>query len=820
MKITAILAIVAVPFALMTWLYLSQVAKDIAFAEKEIVGAHYAQELWTGYVSRDQAVALKAVEKARGAYADLDTEMGSKEAVDALLAIVGKGSSAEVSAAAQAAIGKVSDGSNLTLDPDLDSYYAMDVAIFRLPEAYAALKSAHEAAGAVAEKPADAAAMRAFVEATTRLRIGRGNAASSLALSMDNNPEGSVRKVLGEPAAALEASGKASSSAVETLLSAAPEAAPAAAKAAQAAFAAEWAAVEQIWPKTNSELLRLLAARIDGFDNQRMLRMGIVAGCLALAGLVLFLVIRSIRRPLAGVLSSIARFQEGDFSTPVEGAELNNEFGEIARALKRLQVMTGQNALTTAGLNGSGTMLMITDQEERILFLSDRLVTLFMELEPHFRATKENFSIKDMQGEHTDYYVQNANLKREVISDNGRRRRIRYEVGGHVIDVDMNAVIDEHGQHVGNALVWTDITQELAAEREIAEIVQGAAKGDFSRRVDMAGKTSTAREIAQGLNSVADLVVNAVDDFGASLAAIAAGDLTRPVTGEYHGLFGRLKSSIDETIERLSETIAVIQQTASDVSTASAEIRAGAEDLAARTETQAASLEENAATTEELAASVKSSAYAAQQAAGLADQAKTGATDGGRIVGAAVEAIGRIDAVSRRIADITTVIEDIAFQTNLLALNAAVEAARAGDAGKGFAVVASEVRTLAQRSSEAARGIAKLITESVDEVSSGVRLGKEAGEALQRILQTSSSVASTIAEISSATAEQAAGIDEISQAVSQLDGATQQNAAQAEQSAASATMLSQQIKSLEDLVSSFRVRDDRDVVRQALRRAS
>ena len=128
--------------------------------------------------------------------------------------------------------------------------------------------------------------------------------------------------------------------------------------------------------------------------------------------------------------------------------------------------------------------------------------------------------------------------------------------------------------------------------------------------------------------------------------------------------------------------------------------------------------EENAATTEELAASVKSSAHAAQQAAGLAEQARSGAVDGGRIVGDAVQAIGRIDAVSRRIADITSVIEDIAFQTNLLALNAAVEAARAGDAGKGFAVVASEVRTLAQRSSEAARGIAKLIDESVSEVSS------------------------------------------------------------------------------------------------------
>ncbi len=819
MKITVILAIVAVPFALMTWLYLVQVSKDIAFAAKEVVGAHYAQELWNGFVSRDPAVARRSVEKARAAYSDLDAEMSSKDAVEGFLAVVGKGSQAEISAAGQAAISKVSDGSNLTLDPDLDSYYAMDAVIFRLPEVYSALKALHEAAEPLAAGPRDAAATRAFVEAATRLRIARANAASSIGAAMDNNPDGSVRKALSDSAAVLERAGKASADSVEALLAAAPETAPATAKTAQAAFAAEWSAVEAIWPTANDELIRLLETRIEGFESQRLFRMGIVAVCLALAALVLFLVIRSIRRPLAGVLASIARFQDGDFATPVDGADLNNEFGEIAKALKRLQVMTGQNALTTAGLNGSGTMLMITDEDERILFMSDRLVALFMELEPHFRAAKEDFSIRQLQGERTDYYAKNPNLKREIISDDGRRRRVRYEVGGHVVDVDMNAVIDPNGQHVGNALVWTDITQELAAEREIAEIVQGAAKGDFSRRVDMAGKTSTAREIANGLNAVADLVVNAVDDFDASLAAIAAGDLTRPVTGQYHGLFGRLKTSIDETIDRLSDTIGIIQQTASEVSTAANEIRAGAEDLASRTESQAASLEENAATTEQLAASVKSSAHAAQQAAGLAEQAKSGAVSGGRIVGDAVQAIGRIDAVSRRIADITTVIEDIAFQTNLLALNAAVEAARAGDAGKGFAVVASEVRTLAQRSSEAAKGIAKLIGESVDEVSSGVRLGKEAGEALKRIVETSASVASTISEISSATAEQAAGIDEISQAVSHLDGATQQNAAQAEESAASATLLAQQIKSLDDLVSSFRVRGDRRTETPALRRA-
>ena len=140
------------------------------------------------------------------------------------------------------------------------------------------------------------------------------------------------------------------------------------------------------------------------------------------------------------VLTAIGRFQSGDFITPVAGGELNNEFGEIARALKRLQGMTGEHALTTAGLNGSGAMLMITDPNERINFMSSGLVAFLMKVEPFLRSGREDFSIKGMYGEHIDYYNQNNNLRRELISDNGKRRRVRYEISDQVVDVDMSAV--------------------------------------------------------------------------------------------------------------------------------------------------------------------------------------------------------------------------------------------------------------------------------------------------------------------------------------------------------------------------------------------
>jgi methyl-accepting chemotaxis protein len=184
------------------------------------------------------------------------------------------------------------------------------------------------------------------------------------------------------------------------------------------------------------------------------------------------------------------------------------------------------------------------------------------------------------------------------------------------------------------------------------------------------------------------------------------------------------------------------------------------------------------------------------------------AQSGGTIAAEAVDAMARIETASQKISDIIRVIDDIAFQTNLLALNAAVEAARAGDAGKGFAVVASEVRTLAQRSGAAAKDISGLISSSNAEVGEGVKLVRQAGEQLTRILDASQKVASTIADISAASGEQASGIDEMSQAVAHLDEMTQANAALAEQSAASAGSLSGKIDQLNDLVAAFRTGQD------------
>ncbi|WP_244607321.1 methyl-accepting chemotaxis protein, partial [Bosea sp. CS1GBMeth4] len=339
---------------------------------------------------------------------------------------------------------------------------------------------------------------------------------------------------------------------------------------------------------------------------------------------------------------------------------------------------------------------------------------------------------------------------------------------------------------------------------DVGEVVAAAAAGDFSARLQIEHGDEQMQQLVAGINEINAVVDNATTEFVAVLQALAAGDLTHQVPTAYRGRFAELKDAINETMARLSSTVSTIQTMSAEVGLSAREINMGADDLSKRTEEQASSLEESAATTEELAASVKAAAQAAQQAVRQAGEAMQVAQTGGNIVTDAVSAMERIEAASKKISDITRVIDDIAFQTNLLALNAAVEAARAGDAGKGFAVVASEVRTLAQRSGEAAKDISGLISSSNVEVEAGVKLVRQAGDALTRIVAASQGVQATVSEVAAASSEQANGIEEMSQTVAHMDEMTQANAALAEQSAASAGALSGKIAELNALVAGFR----------------
>jgi methyl-accepting chemotaxis protein len=291
------------------------------------------------------------------------------------------------------------------------------------------------------------------------------------------------------------------------------------------------------------------------------------------------------------------------------------------------------------------------------------------------------------------------------------------------------------------------------------------------------------------------------------LKKIAEGDFNVAIPGiGRKDEIGQIADAAEMVAERVGSTISNIKISANEVTNASAEISTSTTDLSQRTEEQAASLEETSASMEEMTATVKKNAENAQQASELAANTQDVANRGGAVVAKTVDAMAKIEDSSRKISDIIGVIDEIARQTNLLALNAAVEAARAGEAGRGFAVVASEVRSLAQRSSQAAKDIKDLITNSNGQVKDGVELVNKAGESLTEIVESIKKVTAVVSEIANASMEQSTGIEQINKALTQMDEVTQQNSALVEENAATAKTLEGQAKSMDERVSFFRLR--------------
>jgi methyl-accepting chemotaxis protein len=290
------------------------------------------------------------------------------------------------------------------------------------------------------------------------------------------------------------------------------------------------------------------------------------------------------------------------------------------------------------------------------------------------------------------------------------------------------------------------------------------------------------------------------------LETIASGNFAVQVPGlGRKDEVGLIAAAVAQMSEKVSSTIGEIKASGREVTNASAEISTSTTDLSQRTEEQAASLEETSAAMEELSATVKKNAENAQQASQSATATRDVADRGGQVVAQAVEAMAKIEDSSRKISDIIGVIDEIARQTNLLALNAAVEAARAGEAGRGFAVVASEVRSLAQRSSQAAKDIKDLITNSNGQVKDGVELVNRAGQSLTEIVESIKGVASVVSEIANASIEQATGIEQINKALTQMDEVTQQNSALVEENAATAKTLEHQAKAMDEQVAFFQI---------------
>jgi methyl-accepting chemotaxis protein len=433
---------------------------------------------------------------------------------------------------------------------------------------------------------------------------------------------------------------------------------------------------------------------------------------------------------------------------------------------------------TEAGMKGGTTALLKELEHSRMLLVVVALISLLA------------------AGLIAYFYVQRSLVRRLSATCNTMRQ---LSSGDNTVAIAGVEDGDEIGEMARALTVFRDAAVEkeqlearAAEDRRIAE--EERARSDAAR-------AEAARQVAQ-----------VVDGLGQGLERLAQGDLTYRVRDDWAGEYHKIQSDFNNAIDQLQDTLTAIVESTREVSSASAEISSSTTDLSQRTEEQAANLEETSASMEQISATVKKNAENAQHANGLMRGTRDVAGRGGEVVAQAVSAMTRIEDSSRKISDIISVIDEIARQTNLLALNAAVEAARAGEAGRGFAVVASEVRSLAQRSSQAAKDIKDLITNSSNAVGQGVQLVNRAGESLTEILKSINEVAAIVADIANASAEQATGIDQINKALNQMDEVTQQNSALVEENAATAKTLEHQSHALDGRVAAFRLFEDGEEV--------
>jgi methyl-accepting chemotaxis protein len=532
-----------------------------------------------------------------------------------------------------------------------------------------------------------------------------------------------------------------------------------------------------------------------------------------------YLLALSLSRPLAEAIRLFGEIAEGKFKNRI-ATDRNDEIGQVLQGLEKMQTRLAFDVNNTRqmateanrvriGLDNASAAVMITDSSCRLIYLNQAMRASLSRLADAIRQSYPAFDPAQPLGTDLGAILGQEKMHEleslaEAAGSSGQERRVRYALGGRTFDLIANPVFGDHGERLGLCVQWVDLTDELRMQEEVQVVLKSALAGDLTRRVSVENKQGFLRELGVSLNHLLSAFHESVEDFVTVMRALAQGDFTVRLAKDYQGLFRELQDDLNATVARLTEVVGRIQLSSEQVRAAAREIAAGNEDLSRRTQEQAAAIEETASAMEQMTATVKHNADNAQQARQLVMSARESASAGGEVVTQAIEAMERINASAKRIAEIIGVIDEIAFQTNLLALNAAVEAARAGESGRGFAVVAQEVRHLASRSAQAAKEIKALIQDSVAKVDAGKKLVDASGQALAQIVEGVKKVADIVAEIAAASQEQASGIEQVNRAVVQMDETTQQNAALVEQSSAAAKAMAEQAAALSELVAFFK----------------
>ncbi len=509
------------------------------------------------------------------------------------------------------------------------------------------------------------------------------------------------------------------------------------------------------------------------------------------------------------------RFGRGGRELWIQGT-YNPIMGPDGRARKVVNFATDITEQKLKSVDYEGKMTAIGRSQAIIEFSPDGTV---LTANGNFLSAM-GYRLDEIQGQHHRMFADDAyarsgeyeafwNALRRGEHQTGEFRRIGK--GGREVwlQASYNPIIGPDGKVIKVVKFAADTTAATQARatynNEVQRVIDACKEGDLKERGDIGKLSKEYAPMMQGLNDVIQALVDPVAEASEVLRQLAEKDLTARVAGNYRGDHATVKNNLNRTAQALGEAMLQVSESATQLKSASGQISSGSQSLAQGTNEQASALEEVSSTVEELSSMTDQNASNARQATGLSETARNNAESGKTSMGQLSSAIDRIKGSADQTSKIVKTIDEIAFQTNLLALNAAVEAARAGDAGKGFAVVAEEVRSLAQRSAEAAKNTAELIEESVKNADAGVSLSDAVAKQLEEIVAGSVKVNDIVAEIAAASAEQSKGIGQINSAIGSVNQITQQNAANSEQSASAAEELSAQAAELASMVGRFKL---------------
>ncbi|HEY8034444.1 MAG TPA: methyl-accepting chemotaxis protein [Methylobacter sp.] len=544
----------------------------------------------------------------------------------------------------------------------------------------------------------------------------------------------------------------------------------------------------------------------------------LIASGIMLALWLSFSLLRSIARPLNATINHFGQIAQGNYNNTIE-IKCMDEIGRVMAALKAMQIKLGfdvaeakriadEHLRIKIALDNVSTGVMIADNERNIIYANKSVVRMFGTAEVGIRKLLPNFSIDNLLGTNIDSFHKIPSHQAQLLAESTSFSTVSIDLGDRSMVVTVSPVINSKGKRMGSVAEWLDRTAEVMVEKEVAVILVAAVMGDFTQRIVMQGKAGFYRELSESINQLMQTSESGLNETVRVFNALSHGDLTEKIINHYSGTFGKLKEDANSTVDNLKDTIGQIKDVAESIHTAAKDIAHGNMSLSHRTEVQAASLDQTTASMQKLTLTVHQNSDNAKHASELAVSASDTAGKGVTVIDQVVKMMEAINESSRKVVEIITVIDSIAFQTNILALNAAVEAARAGEQGRGFAVVAGEVRSLAQRAASAAGEIKNLIGDSVEKVEDGRKLVTQAGLTMEDIVNSIHGVTAIMSEISAASAEQTAGIEQVNLAICQMDDVTQQNAALVEQATAAAESLEKQTQHLTVTVTHFKMGDD------------